>query len=168
MKVFFETGTSGPRVPSVPTTSGHADTHTITPEQLDIKMSLVEREELCQENKLQGWPANQKRKGQTLVDRSQVFSDKLDEMIQQLTAMEASMEEEDKRRKLHPLGEKRDISSAKEKEAVSPSDRRAGNNATNGSTVETAESLLDRLTAQVQRNRHLQRGAPHEAGLLTF
>ncbi|KAJ8025803.1 hypothetical protein HOLleu_33459 [Holothuria leucospilota] len=52
--------------------------------------------ELCQENKLQGWPTNQKRKGQTLVDRSQVFSDKLDEMIQQLTAMEASMEEEEK------------------------------------------------------------------------
>ncbi|KAJ8044293.1 hypothetical protein HOLleu_11720 [Holothuria leucospilota] len=140
MKVLFETGTSGPHVPSVPTTSGHADIQTITPEQLNTKTVFAGQKELCQENKLQGWPANQKRKGQTLVDRSQEFSDKLDEMIKQLTAMEASMEEEDKRAKLHPLGEKRDKSLAKEKITVSPSDRRSSNSATNGSTVETAES----------------------------
>ncbi|KAJ8025978.1 hypothetical protein HOLleu_33692 [Holothuria leucospilota] len=167
MKVLFETGTSGPHVPSVPTTSGHADIQTITPEQLDTKTGLAGQEEICQENKLQGWPANQKRKGQTLVDRSQ-FTDKLDEMIHQLTDMEVSMEEEDKRRKLHPLGEKRDMSPAKEKEAVSPSDRRASNSATSGSTVEKAESLLERLTAQVQRNRHLQRSASRKVGLQSF
>ena len=53
--------------------------------------------EVCPEEKPSESPKKQESKRRTLVDRSQEFTDKLDEMIKQLTAMETSMEEENKR-----------------------------------------------------------------------